>query len=532
YNPQNLAWLFCVPALLTQLEVNPMYYIPVAGALFSYLQNEKNKNNIHQALGIVTDAKVLEHIRGELPAWITDSDCERAEWLNSILQKLWPFISSGVEKMVKEKVQPILDKNATRVVPSLRFTTINLGSVAPRIISVKTYPSNDVACVRMDMELKWSSDMEVVLQVGKTPPLDVELGDTQFSAIVRIELKPLINKLPGFGAINLTCMKAPHVDFSVKVGAVDVLNVGPSEMSIGTYVRNLIRNIVCNMMLYPKSICIPLMEDKAMVDELQTPVAPKGLLHLNIISAKRLKAADFLTSDPYVEIRYMTEVLRTETKSKTLNPVWDASFDLMIFDKKAQQIELVVYDEDVVSDEFLGRVILHLDTLIPNKPSDILELDLMEVETGCLQLTALYTPLGSRLSSPSTPTRASNGVLTISRISCQKLRNNNTSFGGSIRPYCVFSAGGSSKQTRIQHLADVKFDENFHFMVKDGNNATMSIKVMDQYKFVKDQCIGELSLRVSSFISSPHGVYKEYPLESRHGECSITFKVMWMASTA
>lgn len=302
YNPQNLAWLFCVPALLTQLEVNPMYYIPVAGALFSYLQNEKNKNDIHQALGIVTDAKVLEHIRGELPAWITDSDCERAEWLNSILQKLWPFISSGVEKMVKEKVQPILDKNATRVVPSLRFTTINLGSVAPRIISVKTYPSNDVACVRMDMELKWSSDMEVVLQVGKTPPLDVELGDTQFSAIVRIELKPLINKLPGFGAINLTCMKAPHVDFSVKVGAVDVLNVGPSEMSIGTYVRNLIRNIVCNMMLYPKSICIPLMEDKAMVDELQTPVAPKGLLHLNIISAKRLKAADFLTSDPYVLI--------------------------------------------------------------------------------------------------------------------------------------------------------------------------------------------------------------------------------------
>lgn len=300
YNPQSIAWLFCVPAILTQLEVNPLYYIPVASLFFSYLQNEKNKSNIHQALGIVSDAKVLKHIREELPAWITDSDCERAEWLNSILQKLWPFISSGVEKMVREQVQPILDKNATRVVPSMTFTTISLGSVAPRIISVRTYPSNDVACVRMDVELKWASDMEVVLQVGKTPPLDVELGDIQFSATLRIELKPLINKLPGFGAINLTCMKAPYFDFSVKVGSVDVLNVGPAELSIGAYVRNMIRSIVCNMMLYPKDICIPLTGDKAMVDELQSPAQPKGLLHLEIISAKRLKVADIFTSDPYV----------------------------------------------------------------------------------------------------------------------------------------------------------------------------------------------------------------------------------------
>jgi hypothetical protein len=301
YNPQNLAWVFCVPALLTQLEVNPLYYIPVAGLLFSYLQNEKNKSNIHQALGIVSDTAVLKHIRDELPAWINDSDCEQAEWLNSVLQKLWPYISSGVERMVKEKVQPILDANVSRVVPSMHFTTISLGSVAPKIISVRTY--EDEGCVRMDVELKWNSDMEVVLQVGKTPPLDVELGDIQFSATLRIELKPLINKLPGFGAINLTCMKAPYFDFSVKVGSVDVLNVGPADLSIGAYVRNMIRNIVCNMMLYPKSICIPLMDDKAMVDELQMPARPKGLLHLNIISGKKLKAADFLTSDPYVSVK-------------------------------------------------------------------------------------------------------------------------------------------------------------------------------------------------------------------------------------
>jgi hypothetical protein len=292
----------------------------------------------------------------------------------------------------------------------------------------------------------------------------------------------------------------------------------------------------------------------------------------------------------------MSEVMRTEVRSKTLNPVWNASFDLMIFDKEAQQIELVCYDEDVVSDEFLGRVLLHLDSLPDNKSSDVMDLDLTEVDTGSLQLTAFYTPLGtdvtggdeevvdilfnmspdtlrsdivseearpvSRADGPrkgadlsafeggqslaaivaakragavlsqsvATSTKASNGVLTISQISCQKLRNNNSTFGGGIRPYVVFSVGGTSKQTKVQHMADPKYDGNFHFMVKDGNNSTLSIKVMDQYKFVKDVCVGELSIRLNAVLNNSRGVFKEYTLDSRHGECSITIKLLWMAS--
>ena len=292
----------------------------------------------------------------------------------------------------------------------------------------------------------------------------------------------------------------------------------------------------------------------------------------------------------------MSEVLRTEVKSKTLNPVWNASFDILIFDKKAQQLELICYDEDVVSDEFLGRVVLHLDTLEDNKQTDVLDMDLMEVDTGSLQISAIYTPLGAEveedgldevedilfnlpkesltsdvlaegvktgsashnkvvnlsqfgggississvvmaknafkasLDSPTGSNKVTNGVLTVSQISCQKLRNNNSTFGGGIRPYVVFTIGGQSKQTKIQHLADPKYDDNFHFMVKDGSNATLSVKVMDQFKFVKDQCLGELSIRVMNVMSNKRGVFQEYALESRHGECFITLKLLWMFS--
>lgn len=70
----------------------------------------------------------------------------------------------------------------------------------------------------------------------------------------------------------------------------------------------------------------------------------------------------------------------------------------MIFDKKTQQIEFTVYDEDIVSDEFLGRAIFHLDTLQNNVSNELINLDLLEIETGTLQISCLYTSLGDDVS--------------------------------------------------------------------------------------------------------------------------------------
>lgn len=66
----------------------------------------------------------------------------------------------------------------------------------------------------------------------------------------------------------------------------------------------------------------------------------------------------------------------------------------MIFDKGTQQIEFAVYDDDLVSTDFLGKAVLHLDSLKPGVSSEF-ELDLMDVETGTLLVSCLYTSLSS-----------------------------------------------------------------------------------------------------------------------------------------
>ena len=60
-------------------------------------------------------------------------------------------------------------------------------------------------------------------------------------------------------------------------------------------------------------------------------MVPIGAVNLNIISAKNLKVADFLTSDPYVQIKFMDKIQQTKIIYKTLNPVWLVIFIMILF---------------------------------------------------------------------------------------------------------------------------------------------------------------------------------------------------------
>jgi phosphatidylserine decarboxylase len=54
-----------------------------------------------------------------------------------------------------------------------------------------------------------------------------------------------------------------------------------------------------------------------------------GLLRVTVIEAKELTAADKSgTSDPYCVLKLGTEKRETKPVKKTLNPVWNTTFEL------------------------------------------------------------------------------------------------------------------------------------------------------------------------------------------------------------
>lgn len=77
---------------------------------------------------------------------------------------------------------------------------------------------------------------------------------------------------------------------------------------------------------------------------------------------------DFTSSDPYVQIQSSGQEFKTAMKTRDLNPTFDETFDVLVYDKLCQTIEIKVFDYDFgKSDNFLGRTSIDLSTLVPYK---------------------------------------------------------------------------------------------------------------------------------------------------------------------
>ena len=119
---------------------------------------------------------VAEH----LPAWFTDADAERVEWLNKVLAQIWPSVDAAVHDLVLGIVQPILDRFKPKNFAKLDIVTLSLGTIAPRITSARAHGEVTASGAAIDLEIKWASNVEVKFEVGvRGMPLTLELADLQ-----------------------------------------------------------------------------------------------------------------------------------------------------------------------------------------------------------------------------------------------------------------------------------------------------------------------------------------------------------------
>ena len=67
--------------------------------------------------------------------------------------------------------------------------------------------------------------------------------------------------------------------------------------------------------------------------------------------------ADLVSSDPYVIIQSMDQTYKTTVKYGTLNPIYNETFDVIVYDKETQIIDFEVYDHDLTSShDFIGKL--------------------------------------------------------------------------------------------------------------------------------------------------------------------------------
>jgi Ca2+-dependent lipid-binding protein len=176
-----------------------------------------------------------DDIQRELVKTRLASEHESADWMNNFLDRFWLIYEPVLSATIVASVDQVLSTTTPAFLDSLRLTTFTLGTKAPRIDKVRTFPKTPDDVVMMDWGISFTpndvSDItprqaaqkvnpKIVLSVrmGKglaTAAIPVLLEDIAFSGLMRIRLK-LMSNFPHVQIVDISFLEKPVIDYVLK----------------------------------------------------------------------------------------------------------------------------------------------------------------------------------------------------------------------------------------------------------------------------------------------------------------------------
>ena len=340
--------------------------------------------------------------RKELPSWILYPAAERAAWLNALLARMWPRIDPGVSSFIMETANETLEASRPALLTSLELEECTLGSLAPAVGGVRFEETPDAAEAVLDMDVKWAGNAKFKLVarlrsfVGR---LSVTLKDVRvYAPAVRIVLAPFLPVFPGIGAVHVSLVQQPEIDFKVTLAGSDVMRV-PGLMGA---IRSTVATAIESQLLWPRQITVPLVGNYATY---AAGRAASGLLLLKVKRGKNLPATDLHGKiDPFV-FAWTDPAHKVQTSFlvDTDQPVWDEFLQVVVGDPELDQVRLQLWDHEDDSDERLvAQTSMELNDLEPGVvKAKTLPLRAIEKFRAAskghpsLEVEALYVPLES-----------------------------------------------------------------------------------------------------------------------------------------
>lgn len=194
--------------------------------------------------------RARDDIQRELVKTKMVSEFESAEWINGFLDRFWLIYEPVLSRTVIQSVDQILSQNTPPGIDSIRMSTFTLGTKAPRIDKVRTWPRTAEDIVTMDWGFNFTpndvSDVtprELAKKVNPKILLNIRVGkgfvgagmpilleDINFSANIRIRLK-LMTTFPHVQTLDISFLQKPVFDYVLKpIGGetfgFDIGNVG------------------------------------------------------------------------------------------------------------------------------------------------------------------------------------------------------------------------------------------------------------------------------------------------------------------
>ncbi|XP_075077589.1 synaptotagmin-5 isoform X2 [Nicotiana tabacum] len=481
----------------------------------------------------------------QYPSWVVFSNQQKLKWLNSHLEKLWPYVDEAASELVRSSVEPILEQYRPMILASLKFSKFTLGTVAPQFTGISILEDGTEG-ITMELEMQWDGNPSIILDI-KTyvgVALPVQVKNIGFTGVFRLIFRPLVDEFPCFGAVCYSLRQKKKLDFTLKVVGGDMTAIpGISDAIEGT-----IRDAIEDSITWPVRKIIPILPG----DYSDLELKPTGVLEVKLVQAKELTNKDLIgKSDPFAEL-YVRPIRDRMKKSKTinnqLNPVWNEHFEFVVEDPLTQHLVVKIYDDEgLQAAELIGCAHIRLNELEPGKVKDVwlklvkdLEIQRDQKNRGQVHLELLYCPYGMKngFSNPFAPNMSMTslekvfksgaegkeatknggeinrrkdvivrGVLSVTVISADDLAP--TDLMGKADPYVVITMKKTETKNKtrvVPESLNPVWNQTFDFVVEDGLHDMLILEVWDHDTFGKDY-MGRCILTLTRVLME--GEYKE-----------------------
>lgn len=180
---------------------------------------------------------------------------ETTEWLSQIISVAWPAVSDYAPQVFKEYIQPAVLANMPPIFPPVNFSDVKLGTVTPKIKSIRVLPENPDRpySVALEAEVEYNGDMEVEISLGNgSSPIKFGLRDYKLYGTVEILGGPRIRTIPFFGAAQVAFINPPSLDYSL----TGMAKWADAEMFRKTF-RQVSEKIFNDLFVLPMRTCLP-----------------------------------------------------------------------------------------------------------------------------------------------------------------------------------------------------------------------------------------------------------------------------------
>lgn len=484
-----------------------------------------------------TSMKVSKSKR-DLPAWVSFPDVEKVEWLNKVLQQVWPFVGQYLEKLLVETIAPSI-RGSSNHLQTLNFTKVDFGDKAMKVVGIKAHTENDKGQVLLDLYISYVGNVEIDVEV-KRYFCKAGVKGIQLHGMMRVILEPLIGDVPIVGAVTMFFIQRPKLDINW-TGMTNLLDIpGLNVMS-----DSMIMDAIASFLVLPNRLVVPLVPGLH-VAQLRSPL-PRGVVRIHLLEAQNLAAKDNYVkgvmaglSDPYAILRVGPQSFTSKHVDNTHSPKWEEIYEVIVHEVPGQELEVEVYDKDTDQDDFLGRAKLDLGIV---KKSVVVDnwLTLKETTSGRvhfrLEWLALL-PSTDRLeqvlkrnesvtSKTADPPSSAILVVYLDKAEALPMKKGNKE----PNPMVQLSVQDITRESKTCYTTiNPEWEEAFTFFIQDPRKQDIDIQVKDADRV---QTLGSLTIPLSRLLSNSNLSLDQWFQLDNSGSASRIYintvlRVLWL----